>query len=61
MSLNHSTLIIVKSRNELKDELRRVRRAYTKELNVNGLTGKLEEIEKRKDALKSQLSRGIYV
>ena len=58
MSIVNST---VHTHNELKDQLRKITEAYNKELHLNGLTGKLEELSVRKENLKSKISRGIYI
>ena len=61
MNSNKQSFIIVHTRNELKELLRQATALYTKELHKNGLTGKLEDIAKQKDSLKSQINCGIYL
>ena len=61
MNFHRNKMVIVHTRNELKEMLRQATSAYNKELHSNGLTGKLEDIEKQKDSLKSQISKGIYL
>ena len=46
---------------ELKDLLRRTRIEYQRELHSNGLTGKLEDLSRRKEQLKTQIFKGIYL
>lgn len=61
MNSNKQSMIIVHTRNELKELLRQATASYTKELHKNGLTGKLEDLSQRKESLKSQINRGIYL
>ena len=49
------------TRSELKDMLRQVNSAYTRELNANGLTGKLEDLERKKAMIKMKINKGIYL
>ena len=46
---------------ELKDLLRTTRIEYQRELHTNGLTGKLEDLSRRKEQLKTQIFKGIYL
>ena len=61
MNVHRNTNIIVHTRNELKDMLRQTTASYNNELHNNGLTGKLEDLNKQKESLKSQISKGIYL
>ena len=54
-------MTIIHTRNELKEMLRQINEAYNKELHLKGLTGKLEDLERKKDNLESQIRKGIYL
>ena len=61
MNFHRQAITISYTRAELKDILRQVNSDYTRELNVNGLTGKLEDLERQKAILKTQINKGIYL
>ncbi len=46
---------------ELKDALRETTIEYYRELNERGLTGRLEDLLQRKEKLKTQIFKGIYL